>query len=69
MFQQAITSHAISCTVPCDDLDSLLAGHHSHEHTVTAMKAGNLGSLWDNYGIVGDLIVCPLSSSPQTALN
>jgi hypothetical protein len=47
-----------SCTALSDDLDSPIAGRRSHEHTATAMELASLDHLWDNYGIVGDLVVC-----------
>jgi hypothetical protein len=46
------------CTAPASDLDGPLAGRCSHEHTECAIDACTLQELWNNYGIVGDLIVC-----------
>ena len=45
------------CTAPSSDLDGSLAGRRSHEHTECAIDACTLQDLWNNYGIVGDLIV------------
>jgi hypothetical protein len=39
-----------------EDLDGQ-AGHRSHEHTDVLLGACSLDELWNNYGIVGDLIV------------
>jgi hypothetical protein len=51
--------NSASCTAPANDLDSPAAGRRSHEHTAAAMNAASLDELWDNYGIIGDIIVCP----------
>lgn len=54
---QAILMNSVSCTAPADDLDSPTAGRRSHKHTATAMDVASLDELWDNYGIIGDIIV------------
>jgi hypothetical protein len=33
-------------------------GWHSHEHTELLVREFELGTLWDEYGLVGDLVVC-----------
>ena len=33
--------------------------YHCQEHTNLLMEDVNLGVLWDEYGIIGDLIVSP----------
>ena len=38
------------------DADAL---YHCQEHTNLLMEDVNLGVLWDEYGIIGDLIVSP----------
>ena len=38
------------------DADAL---YHFQEHTNLLMEDVNLGVLWDEYGIIGDLIVSP----------
>lgn len=45
------------CTAHVDDLDGGEAGRRSHEHTDTLLEAFNLKVLWDDYGIVGDIVV------------
>jgi len=45
------------CTAPANDLDS---GHHVHRsqaHTELLVKEFELGVLWDEYGLVGDVVV------------
>ncbi|KAJ3513244.1 hypothetical protein NLJ89_g3056 [Agrocybe chaxingu] len=47
------------CTAPSDDLDSTnLGGPRAHIHTDTLLSSGmiTLQELWDDYGIVGDLL-------------
>ena len=49
------------CTTPADDLDS---GHHvrrSQVHTELIVEEFELGTLWDEYGLVGDIVVRILS--------
>ncbi|KAF8886311.1 hypothetical protein BD779DRAFT_1611774 [Infundibulicybe gibba] len=43
------------CLSPSDDLDAR-SGRRSHEHTDALIEACSLQELWDNYGIVGDLL-------------
>ena len=45
------------CTAPVNDLDS---GHHVHRsqaHTKLLVEEFELGMLWDEYGLVGDIVV------------
>ena len=45
------------CTAPANDLDS---GHHvrrSQAHTELLVEEFELGMLWDEYGLVGDIVV------------
>jgi hypothetical protein len=45
------------CTAPAKDLDS---GHHvrrSQAHTELLVEEFELGMLWDEYGLVGDIVV------------
>ncbi|KAF7796680.1 hypothetical protein EIP86_007863 [Pleurotus ostreatoroseus] len=44
------------CTAPHDDLDGGHAGRRSHEHTQILLDALDAKVLWDDYGIVADLI-------------
>ena len=46
------------CTAPANDLDS---GHHvrrSQAHTELLVEESELRMLWDEYGLVGDIVVC-----------
>lgn len=55
------------CTALPDDLDAP-SGRRSHAHTETLLGSLNLQELWDNYGIVGDLIVSQHLFSPRIEL-
>jgi hypothetical protein len=44
------------CTASSDDLDGP-AGRRSREHTELLVKELELGVLWEEYGLVGDIIV------------
>jgi hypothetical protein len=60
------------CTAYPDHLDDTpTAVLRSHEHTDLCVQAldGNLGKLWDAYGIVGDLIVSAYLSVSPPILN
>jgi hypothetical protein len=41
---------------PADNLDAE-AGRRSHVHTMALLEQYRLKILWDDYGIVGDIIV------------
>ncbi|KAF8223510.1 hypothetical protein L208DRAFT_1316457 [Tricholoma matsutake] len=43
------------CTAPSDDLDRPSV-HRSHQHTDTLLDTCTLKELWEEYGIVGDLL-------------
>ena len=45
------------CTAPADDLDGGRHPPRSKEHTEIISAEFKLGQLWDNYGLVGDIIV------------
>jgi Plavaka transposase len=51
-----LLNHGTSCTASPDNLDEP-SGRRSHEHTDVLLEACSLHELWDNYGIVGDVIV------------
>jgi hypothetical protein len=47
----------LRCTAPANDLDS---GHHvrrSQAHAELLVEEFELGMLWDEYGLVGDIVV------------
>lgn len=52
-------SSFLRCTAPPNDLDGDLTGQRSHVHTDTLLHSGEitLQELWDDYGIVGELLV------------
>lgn len=45
------------CTALPDDLDESDSVPRSHEHTRMLLDAYTLKELWDEYGVVGDLVV------------
>ena len=45
------------CTTPAKDLDSGQHGHHSQVHAELLVEEFELGMLWDEYGLVGDIVV------------
>jgi hypothetical protein len=45
------------CTAPANDLDSNRHVRRSHAHTEVLVEAFELGILWDEYGLVGDVVV------------
>ena len=55
----------LRCTAPQHDLEGVLKGPRSHLHTETLMHSGTitLRELWDDYGIVGDILVSDSSNS------
>lgn len=45
------------CTAPTDGLDNDKYGRRSRQHTEVLVEEFELGVLWDEYGLVGDVIV------------
>jgi hypothetical protein len=45
------------CTAPANDLDSRLHVRRSQAHTELLVEAFELGTLWVEYGLVGDIVV------------
>ncbi|KAH8980735.1 hypothetical protein EDB86DRAFT_2749126, partial [Lactarius hatsudake] len=45
------------CTSPADDLDATGHSRHSQAHTELLVKGFELGTLWDEYGLVGDIVL------------
>ncbi|KAG2048436.1 hypothetical protein BDR06DRAFT_1072550 [Suillus hirtellus] len=45
------------CTAPADGLDNGTYGRHSRDHTKVLVEEFELGVLWDEYGLVGDIVV------------
>lgn len=50
------------CTAPAADLDSKRRVRRSQAHTEVVVEAFELGVLWDEYGLVGDVVVSVLPS-------
>jgi len=50
----------LRCTAPANDLDSVNNQfvRRSQPHTELLVEGFELGTLWDEYGLVGDIIVC-----------
>jgi Plavaka transposase len=46
------------CDAKWDNLDGNIAGRRSHELTCSLVAALDRNSLWDDYGIVSDIMVC-----------
>ncbi|OCH87368.1 hypothetical protein OBBRIDRAFT_850015 [Obba rivulosa] len=44
------------CTASANNLDGSEGIHRSHEHTVALLRALDAKKLWEDYGVVGDLI-------------
>ncbi|KAG1735575.1 uncharacterized protein EDB91DRAFT_1238202 [Suillus paluster] len=44
------------CTAPADSLDNGTYGQHSRDHTEVLVEEFELGVLWDEYGLVGDIM-------------
>ncbi|KAI0244925.1 hypothetical protein BJV78DRAFT_1277591 [Lactifluus subvellereus] len=44
------------CTAPADDLDSTEAGRRSHVHTDALLNTYSLKILWEDYGIIGNVV-------------
>ena len=48
------------CTAPATDIDSDGHGRHSQAHTELLVESFELGVLWDEYGLVEDIVVSVL---------
>ena len=51
-----VTHWCYSCTAKSDDLDGG-GGPRSREHTELLVCSFELGVLWDEYGLIGDIVV------------
>jgi hypothetical protein len=56
------------CTAPANELDSSQHVHCSQAHTELLVEEFELGMLWDEYGLVGDIIVHLLLSTVARSL-
>jgi len=69
IFTRLYTHICHRCTAPANDLDGTGYVFRSHVHTETLVEELELGVLWDEYGLVGDIVVCfpcPQAFSPFT---
>jgi hypothetical protein len=57
-----LTNKLFRCTAPAADLDSKRHVRRSQAHTELVVEAFELGVLWDEYGLVGDVVVSVLPS-------
>ena len=53
--------HFFRCTAPANDLDSGCHIHCSEMHTELLVNAFELGVLWDEQGLIGDVVVSILA--------
>ena len=55
----------VRCTAPASNLDASPDQYvrRSQPHTELLVEAFELGKLWDDYGLVGDVVVCISSCS------
>lgn len=58
----SLLTYLSRCTAPADGLDDEKCGRHFHEHTDLLVEEFELGALWDEYGIVGDVVVSAIPS-------
>ena len=52
-----LLTNIFRCTAPATDLDSDRHVRRSQPHTELLVEAFELGVLWDEYGLVGDVVV------------
>ena len=45
------------CLTPPSDLDQYPINPQSKEHTATVIQNLELGEVWDEYGLIGDVVV------------
>jgi len=60
-----ITDKPFRCTAPAKDLDSGQYGRRSQAHAEVLVEEFELGMLWDEYGLVGDIVVRHLFLVPH----
>jgi hypothetical protein len=56
------------CTAPANDLDSGQPVRCSQAHSELLVEEFELGMLWDEYGLIGDIVVCILIFSLHVCL-
>jgi hypothetical protein len=55
------------CTAPAKGIDDAVHGYRSSGHTGVLVEELELGVLWDEYGLVGDIIVRVIFNSHMPA--
>ena len=53
-------NHIFRCTARAKNLDNINALPRSREHSNALVETLELGELWDQYGLVGDVVVSAL---------
>jgi hypothetical protein len=61
LFLRCILKFLSRCTAPANNLDDGRYGRRSRDHTDMLVQELELGVLWDEYGLVGDVVVCIVS--------
>jgi hypothetical protein len=63
-----VTKHFIRCTANLNVLGQCdhCGGRRSRDHTELLVCDLELGVLWDEYGLVGDIVVCIVLKSLRT---
>ena len=56
------------CTAPAKGIDDAIYGYRSCGHTDVLVQEFELGVLWDEYGLVGDIVVRIISPSCMSSL-
>jgi hypothetical protein len=57
------------CTAPATNLDGPEGGRRTFELTELLVSELELRELWDNYGLVGDIVVCFTTNSFNSCLS
>jgi len=56
------------CTAPAKGIDDAIYGYRSCGHTDVLVQEFELGVLWDEYGLVGDIVVRIISPSCMSVM-
>jgi hypothetical protein len=57
LLSACITDKPFRCTAPANDLDSGQYVRRSQMHAELLVEEFELGMLWDEYGLVGDIVI------------
>ena len=55
--RDTLLTNIFRCTAPATDLDSKRHVRRSEAHSDLVVEKFELGTLWDEYGLVGDVVV------------